>query len=157
MKRIIRAIKTAFVVGYIDFKKPSFMTESTLKTLLDLFTFLMKVAEEKKPYMTSIMINIEKPVELVSLWAGAGAGAEPIKRIKELVEEVDLLKYKLVMKSGVDTSQLNKILYDLEYSAYNLIGQKYTDLPKGVVESTSSKDSLLIAIRDLKKIVEDLR
>jgi len=53
---------------------------------------------------------------------------------------------------------LNKILlasviYNLEYAAYNLLdGKKYTDLPKGIIESTNPGDSLLIAIRDLKKI-----
>lgn len=108
MKRIIRAIKTAFVVGYIDFKKPSFMTESTLKTLLDLFTFLMKVAEEKKPYMTSIMINIEKPVELVSLWAGAGA-----ETIKEIITSIRYLKIR--------RRQVNKLLMGVTFTTISII------------------------------------
>lgn len=45
------------------------------------------------------------------------------------------------------------IACNLEYSAYNLCdGKKYTDLPKGIVESTSAEDTLLISIRDLKQL-----
>ena len=48
---------------------------------------------------------------------------------------------------------LASVIYNLEYAAYNLLdGKKYTDLPKGIIESTNPGDSLLIAIRDLKKI-----
>lgn len=47
--------------------------------------------------------------------------------------------------------KLSGIILDLEYAAYNLLdGKKDTDLPEGVVESTSAETSLLIAIRDLK-------
>jgi hypothetical protein len=45
------------------------------------------------------------------------------------------------------------ILYNLEYAAYNLCDDiKYTDLPKGITDSTGPEESLLIAIRDLKAI-----
>jgi hypothetical protein len=49
--------------------------------------------------------------------------------------------------------ELNKIISDLEYAAYNLCnGKKDTDLPPGIINSTGAEDSLLIAIRDLKEI-----
>lgn len=51
-------------------------------------------------------------------------------------------------------TETQKIISDLEYSAYNLCdGRKDTDLPVGIVETTDAKDSLLIAIRDLKNLV----
>ncbi|MGD9697525.1 hypothetical protein [Acinetobacter sp.] len=49
---------------------------------------------------------------------------------------------------------LNGIISDLEYAAFNLCdGAKYTDLPENITESTGAKESLLIAIRDLKRFV----
>ena len=51
--------------------------------------------------------------------------------------------------------ELERIISNLEYSAYNLCnGRKYTDLPKGIIESTGAQDTLLIAIRDLKNLKE---
>ena len=51
--------------------------------------------------------------------------------------------------------ELERIISNLEYSAYNLCnGMKYTDLPKGIIESTGAQDTLLIAIRDLKNLKE---
>lgn len=56
------------------------------------------------------------------------------------------------VNSGLNTL-LAGIIYNLEYAAYNLLdGKKYTDLPKGIMESTGPGDSLLMAIRDLKEI-----
>jgi hypothetical protein len=49
--------------------------------------------------------------------------------------------------------ELNKIINDLEYAAFNLCnGKKDTDLPIGIIESTGADDTLLIAIRDLKEL-----
>ena len=58
---------------------------------------------------------------------------------------------------GVQPSDCNDslagIIHNLEYAAYNLLdGKKYTDLPPGIMESTGASESLLIAIRDLKRI-----
>lgn len=50
---------------------------------------------------------------------------------------------------------MNKIINDLEYAAFNLCnGKKYTDIPDTLIESTGPEDSLLIAIRELKKLSE---
>jgi len=59
--------------------------------------------------------------------------------------ENEKLKSKLASLKG--------IISDLEYAAFNLLdGQKDTDLPDGLSESTNAGDSLLIAIRNLKAI-----
>ena len=63
-----------------------------------LFDFIMKVAVEKRPYATKIaMITPDKEEhEIVSLWAGSGAGADPICRIDELVKENQALKKDII-------------------------------------------------------------
>ena len=53
---------------------------------------------------------------------------------------------------GSSVVAIARILFNLEYAAYNLCGKTVDDLPLGISESTGADDSLLIAIRDLKEI-----
>ena len=56
---------------------------------------------------------------------------------------------------GEIDKNVKHIISDLEYSAYNLCeGRNYKELPIGLVESTSAQDTLLMAIRDLRKQFE---
>lgn len=61
------------------------------------------------------------------------------------------------MKKDNLVEQLKYLTNELEYSAYNLCnGQKYTDLPKGIIESTGAETTLLIVIRDLILLTNEL-
>lgn len=91
--RIINAIK----IGYWAFLNPMVMNESNFKMLSSLLVHILKVARDRRPYISHIGIvlpNGEKE-NIVSLWAGSGIGAEPMKRISELVEENELLRKEL--------------------------------------------------------------
>ena len=67
------------------------------------------------------------------------------------------LNYKLKPDVCLVVDSLQGIIKDLEYSAFNLCnGKKYTDLPKGIIESTGAEDTLLISIRELRKIIDNL-
>ncbi len=71
--------------------------DSNLKVIADLFAMILKVANEHRHMMTHIAyIHPEKgQQEIVSIWAGSGIGAEPTKRIKELLEENSRLKFEI--------------------------------------------------------------
>ena len=71
-----------------------------LKLMSDILTMIFKVASENKPYMSNIAyIDPDKKQQnIVSLWAGAGIGANPIKRIIELREENEFLRLQLKKK-----------------------------------------------------------
>jgi len=61
----------------------------------DLLSFILRVASEQKPYITHIgLIDTDtgQRHEIVSLWAGVGIEANPIKRIEELSVEINKLK-----------------------------------------------------------------
>jgi len=73
------------------------MGENMFRAMSDLLSLLLKVATEDRHYMTEIMITIDAdvPQPIVHIWAGAGASAEPHKRIKELLEENEALRMRI--------------------------------------------------------------
>lgn len=83
MKRIINALK----FGYYAFKNPLTLNAGNFKMLTDLYCMILKVATEDKHLMTHIAYvhPDEGEKQIVSIWAGAGIGAEPTKRIAELL------------------------------------------------------------------------
>jgi hypothetical protein len=92
--RIVNAIS----IGIYFFKNPSLTRTDILNPLVDLFKMILKVADENRPMITHIgFINVDtdEKVEIVSVWAGAGANAEPLKRIEELKKENDRLKLNM--------------------------------------------------------------
>lgn len=95
---MIYRIINAFKFGYWAYKNPQVLNGSNMKMLADLLGLILKVAKEEKPYMTHIgFIHPEdgSKHEIVSIWAGSGIGAEPTKRIKELLEENSKLRAEL--------------------------------------------------------------
>lgn len=90
MKRIINAIK----VGWWAFRNPKILGHHNFKILSDMLNLILQVANEDRHRMTHIAYihPDEGEKQIVSIWAGAGIGAEPIKRISELLEEIDRLK-----------------------------------------------------------------
>ena len=69
-----------------------------LSSLLEL---ILKVSVEDKHYMTEIVItnpDTKAKQPIVHIWAGAGINAEPHKRIKELIEENELLREQIRRK-----------------------------------------------------------
>lgn len=93
MKRIINSIK----IAWYGYKNPLVLTPSNFKMLCDLLTLILTVSKEDKHMMTHIAAvhpDMEEH-QIVSIWAGAGISAEPIKRIRELIEENDRLKSEL--------------------------------------------------------------
>jgi len=97
MPRFYYRIANAFKIGFWAFRNPHILKESNFKILSDLFGLIMKVATEDRHFMTHIAYihPDEGEKQIVSVWAGAGVGAEPTKRIVELLEENSILKAKL--------------------------------------------------------------
>ena len=84
-------------VGWWAFRNPDTLSPINFKMISDLFGLIMKVATEDKHRMTHIAYihPTEGEKQIVSIWAGAGIGAEPTKRIKELLEENSRLKAQI--------------------------------------------------------------
>lgn len=97
IRRLFSRISNAFQVGYWVLKNPLTMQASNFKMLSDLFGLIMKVAIEDRAMMTHIAYvhPEEGEKQIVSIWAGAGMGAEPTKRIAELLDENRKLKMQL--------------------------------------------------------------
>jgi hypothetical protein len=95
--RFYYRITNAFKVGLWAFRNPYSLKESNFKILSDLFGLIMKVATEDRHMMTHIAYvhPEEGEKQIVSIWAGAGMGAEPTKRIAELLKENSMLKAQL--------------------------------------------------------------
>jgi len=91
-------ILTGFKVGFWAMRNQEVLAENTFKMLSELLNLILKVSCEDRHYMTQIVItnHMDDSVQpIVYIWAGAGAGAAPLKRIQELVEENNLLKDKI--------------------------------------------------------------
>ena len=97
MPRFYYQITNAFKIGFWAFKNPDSLKESNFKILSDLFGLIMKVANEDRHVIAHLAYihpdDGEK--QIVSIWAGAGIGAEPTKRIAELLKENSMLKAQL--------------------------------------------------------------
>ena len=82
-------------IGWWAIMNPDPLQSGMLEMLGGLLELILKVSHEDKHYMTSIVVtNPETKAKqpIVRIWVGAGATAEPMKRIRELVEEVEVLK-----------------------------------------------------------------
>lgn len=90
--RIINALK----FGWWALRNPQTVNASNFKMLSDLLFLILKVSHEDRNMMTHIAFvhPDEGEKQIVSIWAGAGIGADPIKRISELIEENHNLKMR---------------------------------------------------------------
>ena len=106
MPRFYYRITNALKIGLWAFKNPDSLKESNFKMLSDLFGLIMKVATEDRHMMTHLAYvhPEEGEKQIVSIWAGAGMGAEPTKRIAELLKENSMLKAQL-LKSVVSQNE----------------------------------------------------
>ena len=98
MKYFFYRTKNAIKIFIWAFKNSQTLQLSTFKMLSDMLVLIMKVAEEKKHMMTKVCVihpETGEEHEIVSIWAGAGIGASPTKRIEELLNENRILKQKL--------------------------------------------------------------
>lgn len=122
----IRTIKNAIKIGYWAYKNPLVLQAHNFKILSELFAMIMKVASENRPMMVHIgMVQLTETPDkakmppLVSIWAGAGSGAEPLKRIQELLSEIDLLKNTLAKVNRDQQQQLPAIKKTALYFSIN--------------------------------------
>lgn len=83
--RIVNAVK----IAWWAYMNPNSLTDKHFEMLSDLFAIIIKVGIEHRPMMCHVAIihPDEGEKQIVSIWAGAGIGAEPIKRIEELTTE----------------------------------------------------------------------
>lgn len=104
----IKKIINAITFGYFVYKQPDAFSESVFIAMSDILTMITKVAVEDVPYLADFNVflsdkNVKQPV--VHIWAGNGIHADPIKRIRELVEENDLLKEQIKKKGMVNNGK----------------------------------------------------
>jgi hypothetical protein len=97
MYKIFAILKNSVKVFFWSLKNPQALNHSNFKMVSDLLGLILKVAKEDKPYITHVAYvhPTEGEQNIVSIWAGAGMGADPMKRIKELLEENNKLKIAL--------------------------------------------------------------
>lgn len=97
MYKIFAILKNSVKVFFWSLKNPEALNHRNFKMISDLLVLILKVANDGKPYIKHLAYvhPTEGEQEIVSIWAGAGIGADPMKRIKELLEENNKLKAKL--------------------------------------------------------------
>lgn len=105
MKKITDKIDYAYMrlinavgIGWWCLRNPQAVNRGNFKMLSDLLGLILKVSETDSHAMAHIAcVHPEdgKEYQIVSIWAGAGIGADPTKRIAELLEENDRLKSAL--------------------------------------------------------------
>ena len=89
-------IKTIALLLRIGWQQPGMFTVGTFKSMKDLMEVILKVADKGEPMMTKLAVVIaNKQHDLVTIWAGKGANANPYDRIVALREEIDELKTQI--------------------------------------------------------------
>jgi len=96
MKKLRSRIRAMWLLVRIGWRKPGMFTVGTFTSLNTLMELLLKVADEGKPIMTKLAVVVaNEQHDLVTVWAGKGASADPYDRIVELRKEIDELKVQL--------------------------------------------------------------
>jgi len=97
IRRFFYSVARGFKIGYWAFKNPLVLQTGNFQMLTDLMTMILTVANEDRHMMSHIgfIHPDEGEQQIVSIWAGAGLGAEPTKRIAELLAENARLKSEL--------------------------------------------------------------
>jgi len=87
-------IVNAFKIAYWAFMNPATLKPSNFRMLSDLLNLILKVGTENRHMMSHIAYvhPEEGEKQIVSIWAGAGLEADPLKRIAELYKENERLK-----------------------------------------------------------------
>lgn len=97
IRKFLIRVSSGVRIGWVAFKNPKTIAESNFKMLSDLLALILKVSQEDRHMITHIAyIHPEQgEKQIVSIWAGAGISADPVKRIEELLEENTKLKIEL--------------------------------------------------------------
>ena len=97
MNNLYYRISNAFKICFWALKNPYALKESNFKILSDLLGLILEVANKGSHRMTHLAYvhPEEGEQQIVSIWAGAGIGSSPTKRIAELLEENSRLKTQL--------------------------------------------------------------
>ena len=89
-------IRTIGLLVRIGWAQPGLFTVGTFQSMSHLMEVLLKVANEGRPMMTKLAVVVaNEQHDLVTIWAGKGANADPYERIVELCNEIDALKAQL--------------------------------------------------------------
>lgn len=103
-------ILTAIKIGWWAFKNPAAINPHNMRLISDLMELIFKSARESLPVMTRIAC-IHPTLgqqNLVSLWAGPSMKADPYERITELKQEIESLKYQLLIEVKKNESILSE-------------------------------------------------
>jgi hypothetical protein len=97
ISRFYFRLKNAIKIGWWAFRNPKSLQESNFKMLSGLLEMILKVALERRPLMSNIAMVYPdgEQEEIVAIWVGSGLGADPNKRIAELLSENAILKKQL--------------------------------------------------------------
>ena len=99
MKNLYYRFSNALKIGFWAFRNPLSVNQINFKMLSDLLGLILKVSQESRPIMCKIACvhpETNESWDIVSIWAGAGLGANPYNRITELKEEIEILKAQLL-------------------------------------------------------------
>lgn len=99
----------ALKMFWCAYKNPQVLNKNNFKMLADLLGLILKVGKEDRHMMTHIAFvhpETGKEHQVVSIWAGAGVSSSPTKRIAELLEENQRLKFML--QQATERKQENK-------------------------------------------------
>ena len=96
MKKTMMRIRAIGLLVWIGWTRPSMFTVGTFQSMSKLMEILLKVANEGTPMMTKLAVIVAtEQHDLVTVWAGKGANADPYDRIVELRNEIDALRVQL--------------------------------------------------------------
>jgi|688.fasta_scaffold1210096_2 hypothetical protein len=93
---MLKRLYTAFQLARVGWKSPNSFTVSIFETTAKLTELMLEVADKNEPRMTKLALIVANDNhDLVTVWIGKGASANPYDRIIELRKECDALREEL--------------------------------------------------------------
>ena len=96
MKNIASRIRTIALMVRIGWTQPGLFTVATFQSMSTLMELMLEVAKNGKPRMCKLATVVaNEQNDIVTVWVGKGANADPYDRIVALRDECDQLRQDL--------------------------------------------------------------
>jgi len=97
MKKLFFRVRAALTAAKAAFMQPDIMVGAHFRVMASMYENILKVQEQKSPLMFQIgfVMPDNEHHAIATVWVGAGADSDPVKRIEQLYNENQELKRRL--------------------------------------------------------------
>ncbi len=96
MKKMLMRMRSIALLVRLGWVQPGMFTVGTFTSMSKIMELMLEVANDGTPKMCKLAaVVVNEQHDIVTIWVGKGANADPYNRIVELRDEIDALKVQL--------------------------------------------------------------